>query len=53
VRLTGKAVDSKWPQSRTNPVILPAESKERRWLDANDMEGTYNTLEDYCKLPAF
>lgn len=28
--LTGRAVDSKWPQSSTRPVILPTASRERR-----------------------
>lgn len=37
---TGSAADSRWPQSSTSPVILPAANRERRWLEANDMEGT-------------
>ena len=36
---TGRAVDSSSPQSRTRPVILPAERRASTWLEANDMDG--------------
>lgn len=39
---TGRTVDSRWPQSRTSPVILPAANSESRWLEANDIEGTWD-----------
>jgi len=39
-RHTGRAVDSNSPQSRTRPVIRPAERRASRWLEANDMDGT-------------
>jgi hypothetical protein len=38
---TGRAVDSSSPQSRTRPVILPAERRASRWLEANDMDGIW------------
>ena len=37
---TGSAVDSNSPQSRTRPVIRPAERRASKWLEANDMDGT-------------
>jgi hypothetical protein len=40
-RHTGRAVDSNSPQSRTRPVIRPAERRASRWLEANDMDGTW------------
>jgi hypothetical protein len=38
---TGSAVDSSSPQSRTRPVMRPTERSARRWLEANDMDGTW------------
>lgn len=38
---TGKTVVSRWPQSRTRPVMRPAASSANTWLGANDSEGTF------------
>lgn len=38
---TGTAVDSNSPQSRTRPVMRPTERSASRWLEANDMDGTW------------
>lgn len=39
--LTGRATDSRCPQSITSPVIRPTASNESKWLDANDTDGTF------------
>ncbi len=41
-RLTGTATDSRWPLSMTRPVIRPTASSDKRWLEAKEIDGTYN-----------
>ena len=37
-------MDSNSPQSRTRPVIRPAERRASRWLEANDMDGIWQSV---------
>jgi hypothetical protein len=39
--------DSRWPQSKTRPVIRPTANRERRWLEAKEIEGTYGIVERF------
>jgi hypothetical protein len=41
---TGSAVDSNSPQSRTRPVMRPTERSASRWLEANDIDGTWKDV---------
>jgi hypothetical protein len=49
----GRAVDSNSPQSRTRPVILPAERRASRWLEANDMDGTWRFSKRILAMVSF